>query len=94
MFPQHFPLYRQSDSLCTDEDAAPLSIRGQVFRERWDCLSKEASQQLLDILNPRLVFAGHTHHGCTSELPNNGVEYTIPSFSWRNKDNPNYALVS
>lgn len=90
---QHYPLYRYSDSKCSGVDEAPPTIKGQVFKERWDCLSKEATHQLLDMLKPRVAFAGHTHHGCVTQLPNNAVEYTIPSFSWRNKDNPNYALV-
>lgn len=92
---QHFPLYRESDTICYPEpDVAPAPIRGQIFRERWDCLSREATYQLLDMLRPRLVVSGHTHHGCKRKLPDvDGVEITVPSFSWRNKDNPNYALA-
>ena len=49
--------------------------------------------QLLDQLNPKAVFSGHTHHGC---VYNHGetVEYSVASFSWRNRNNPNYLLVS
>ncbi|GLV41541.1 Post-GPI attachment to proteins 5 [Carabus blaptoides fortunei] len=89
---QHYPLYRESDALCNEPDAAPASIKAEPFRERWECISREATYQLLDTLRPRLAMSGHTHHGCKRQLPQGGEEITVPSFSWRNKDNPNYAL--
>nr|CAH7759883.1 unnamed protein product [Callosobruchus chinensis] len=91
---QHYPLYRQSDADCNDFDAAPLPIKHERFRERWECLSQEATYQLLTQVKPRLALSGHTHHGCTRKLPiGEGIEITVPSFSWRNKDNPNYLLA-
>ncbi|KAJ8918447.1 hypothetical protein NQ315_008144 [Exocentrus adspersus] len=91
---QHYPLYRQSDMECNDFDAAPFPIKQERFRERWECLSQEATLQLLNQIKPRLSLSGHTHHGCTRPLPiGEGIEVTIPSFSWRNKDNPNYLLA-
>ncbi|XP_022914166.1 metallophosphoesterase 1 [Onthophagus taurus] len=91
---QHFPLYRKSDIECTDDDAAPEDIKKQLFKEKWQCVSKEASNQLLKQLHPRLVVSGHTHHGCTRKLViGDGVEISIPSFSWRNKNNPNYGMA-
>ncbi|XP_051156339.1 metallophosphoesterase 1 isoform X2 [Leptopilina boulardi] len=89
---QHFPMYRESDKICDELDEAPLDIKNIKFRERWECLSEEASKQLLDILNPRLVVDGHTHHGCKNIHKNNIVEITIPSFSWRNKNNPSFLM--
>jgi hypothetical protein len=90
---QHYPLYRQSDMECNDFDAAPHPIKQERFRERWECLSQEATTQLLNQVKPRLALSGHTHHGCTRPLPTGeGLEITIPSFSWRNKDNPNFGL--
>jgi UDP-2,3-diacylglucosamine pyrophosphatase LpxH len=90
---QHYPLYRQSDMECNDFDAAPHPIKQERFRERWECLSQEATTQLLNQVKPRLALSGHTHHGCTRRLPTGeGLEITIPSFSWRNKDNPNFGL--
>ncbi|RZC32189.1 metallophosphoesterase 1, partial [Asbolus verrucosus] len=90
---QHYPLYRQSDMDCNDFDAAPNPIKQERFRERWDCLSAEATSQLLNQIRPRLALSGHTHHGCTRPLQTgDGVEITIPSFSWRNKENPNFGL--
>lgn len=80
---------------CNDFDAAPVLIKQEQFREKWECISKESTNQLLNQVKPRLALSGHTHHGCTRKLPtNDGIEVTIPSFSWRNKNNPNYFLVS
>jgi len=45
-------------------------------------------------VQPRLVFGGHTHHGCHIEHTNGVHEYSISSFNWRNKYNPSYMLVS
>lgn len=91
---QHYPLYRQSDTECNDEDAAPYPIKVERFRENWECLSKVATTQLLKQIQPRLALSGHTHHGCTRTLESgDGIEITIPSFSWRNKKNPTFGLV-
>lgn len=78
---------------CTDFDAAPFPIKQERFRPTWECLSQEATFQLLKQINPRIVLDGHTHHGCTRKLPNgDGIEVTISSFSWRNKENPNFVM--
>lgn len=89
---QHFPMYRESDEICNELDEAPLDIKNSKFREKWECLSEEATNQLLDALNPRLIVDGHTHHGCRNIHRNNILEITIPSFSWRNKDNPSFLM--
>ncbi|XP_015115341.1 metallophosphoesterase 1 isoform X2 [Diachasma alloeum] len=89
---QHYPMYRESDSLCSEPDEAPEEIKDIKFRERWECLSREASEQLLDILNPRLIVDGHTHHGCRKRHREDILEVTIPSFSWRNKNNPSFLM--
>ncbi|XP_050295132.1 metallophosphoesterase 1-like [Anthonomus grandis grandis] len=92
---QHYPLYRKSDEECTDFDAAPYPEIMEPFKEKRECLSKEATTQLMEQINPRLALSGHTHHGCTRKLPHpvkDGVEITIPSFNLRNKNNPNYLL--
>ena len=39
------------------------------------------------------MLSAHTHHGCY-RVHNNGVpEWTVASFSWRNKPNPTFLLV-
>lgn len=43
---QHYPLYRVSDAGCTGQDAAPPEERHLLFREKYDVLSKEASQRV------------------------------------------------
>ncbi|XP_073966998.1 metallophosphoesterase 1-like [Choristoneura fumiferana] len=99
---QHFPLYRASDSQCTEPDAAPLPERDSLFVERWDCLSKESTEYLVESLRPRLAFGAHTHHSCVARhsfvpTPDHKIEfleYTVPSFSWRNRLDPKYYLLT
>ncbi|XP_037298480.1 metallophosphoesterase 1 isoform X2 [Manduca sexta] len=96
---QHFPLFRKSDAVCTEPDAPPLPERNKPFRLKIDALSKDATDYLVSKLKPRAVFGGHTHHGCL--LHHNYKlsdsiefsEYSIPSFSWRNRPDPKYMLV-
>lgn len=45
------------------------------------------------LLRPRLSFAGHTHHYCYSINRWGIEEYTVASFSWRNKINPSFLMV-
>ncbi|XP_054917570.1 metallophosphoesterase 1 isoform X2 [Dermacentor andersoni] len=89
----HFPLYRKSDSACSEPDAASAAEKEELFRENWECLSQEATSLLLDSLNPRAVFTGHTHHGCLTIHRKTIPEWTLPSISWRNKRNPSFALA-
>ncbi|CAG4998157.1 unnamed protein product [Parnassius apollo] len=99
---QHYPLYRESDSVCTEPDAAPLPERNNLFEERWDCLSKESTEYLVESLHPRAAFGAHTHHSCvvrhsfvpTSDHKIEFIEYTVPSFSWRNRLDPKYYLLT
>lgn len=99
---QHYPLYRESDTICTEPDAAPLPERNSLFEERWDCLSKESTEYLVESLHPRAAFGAHTHHSCmlrhsfvpTTDHKIEFVEYTVPSFSWRNRLDPKYYLLT
>lgn len=90
---QHFPMYRPSDSNCTVPDAAPSAEKDIPFREKWDCLSQEASKQLFEWINPRLIISGHTHNGCYILHDDLTPEWTVASFSWRNKKNPSFLLT-
>ncbi|XP_054914236.1 metallophosphoesterase 1 [Poeciliopsis prolifica] len=91
---QHYPLYRVSDASCTGQDAAPPEERHLLFREKYDVLSKEASQRLLQWFKPRLILSGHTHSGCEVLHDNKYPEISVPSFSWRNRNNPSFILAS
>ncbi|ELV12759.1 Metallophosphoesterase 1 [Tupaia chinensis] len=42
---QHYPLYRRSDANCSGEDAALPEERNIPFKEKYDVLSREASQK-------------------------------------------------
>lgn len=86
---QHFPTYRQSDDECTESDAP----RSEKYRENWEVLSKDSTEFLGQVLQPRLAFSGHSHHYCRLNNSLGIEEYTIASFSWRNKWNPSFLLV-
>ncbi|KAI5172130.1 Metallophosphoesterase 1 [Manis pentadactyla] len=91
---QHYPLYRRSDANCSGEDAAPPGEKDVPFKERYDVLSREASQKLLWWLQPRLVLSGHTHSACEVLHGAGVLELSVPSFSWRNRNNPSFIMGS
>ncbi len=95
---QHYPLYRDSDAECIGEeeaDWAPAEERRSKFRPGWECVSKDSSRLLLETLKPRAVLSGHTHHGCKMEHDPGAVpEWSVSSFSWRNRNNPTFLLAS
>ncbi|CAH8627156.1 unnamed protein product [Schistosoma guineensis] len=98
---QHFPLYRTSDSGCSTKpmDAMPKHLRKTVNRPKLDCLSKEATKQLLESLRPRLILSGHTHYSCKmshrfGNQSDSAVEWSVASFSWRNLANPGFLMLS
>lgn len=89
---QHYPFYRTSDKACVEKDSEKI----EKFREGWEVLSKDASILIYKLLTPRVGFSGHSHHYCHLKnlLMNNMDEYTLASFSWRNKNNPSFLLVN
>lgn len=86
---QHFPTFRESDALCSEHDAPEI----ESYRENWEVLSKQASEFLKKTLNPLVAFSGHSHHYCRLNNTLGVEEFTIASFSWRNKNNPSFLLV-
>lgn len=86
---QHFPTFRESDDLCEEHDSPEI----EVYRENWEVLSKNATEFLGLALNPIVAFSGHSHHYCRSYNMWSVEEYTLSSFSWRNKNNPSFLLV-
>ncbi|XP_065788669.1 metallophosphoesterase 1 isoform X3 [Muntiacus reevesi] len=89
---QHFPLYRKNDANCSGEDAAPPDEKYTLFKERYDVLSQEVSRKLLWWLRPRLVLSGHTHSACEVQHGAGILEVSVPSFSWRNRNNPSFIM--
>lgn len=88
---QHFPTYRESDAGCEQRDT---DVVDETYRERWEVLSREATDWLAQQLQrPRIVFSGHSHNFCKSKTRWSVDEYTISSYSWRNKNNPRFLLV-
>ncbi|KFV62496.1 Metallophosphoesterase 1, partial [Dryobates pubescens] len=91
---QHYPLYRKSDIECSGEDSAPPEEKKIPFKEKYDVLSKEASQKLMWWFHPRLVLSGHTHSSCEVLHAGKILEVSVPSFSWRNRNNPSFIMGS
>ena len=77
---------------------AQIEHYANIYRPQWDCLSEQSSKLLLEKIEPRLVLSGHTHHGCKNlhTLPNGGKvpEWSVASFSWRNRNNPVIVLAT
>ncbi|XP_077126297.1 metallophosphoesterase 1 isoform X2 [Ranitomeya variabilis] len=88
---KHYPLYRKSDSACTGEDSATHEEKKVLFKEKYDVLSQDASQKLLWLIQPRLILSGHTHSACRV-LHGSAPEISVPSFSWRNRNNPSFIM--
>lgn len=86
---QHFPTFRKSDSECAEHDSPKI----EEYRENWEVLSKNATKFLGNRLNPLVAFSGHSHHFCRLNNTWGVEEFTIASFSWRNKPNPSFLLV-
>ncbi|KFO90063.1 Metallophosphoesterase 1, partial [Buceros rhinoceros silvestris] len=91
---QHYPLYRKSDAKCSGEDTAPPEEKNTLFKEKYDVLSREASQKLMWWFRPRLVLSGHTHSACEVLHAGKIPEISVPSFSWRNRNNPSFVMGS
>ena len=77
---------------------AKIEHYAKIYRPQWDCLSEQSSKLLIEKIKPRLVLSGHTHHGCKNlhTLPNGRKvpEWSVASFSWRNRNNPVIVLAT
>jgi hypothetical protein len=81
---------------CKEPDSAEGEEKTKLFRPQWDCLSEDSSRFLLDSLKPRLVMSGHTHHGCRTLHASDELkvpEWSVSSFSWRNRNDPTFVLA-
>lgn len=86
---QHYPTFRESDAVCEEHDSPEI----EFYRENWEVLSKNATEFLGKTLNPLIAFSGHSHHYCRTYNMWDVEEYTLASFSWRNKKSPSFILV-
>jgi len=89
-------MYRKSDAMCEGEDAPPESEKTIPFKPSHDCLSQDSTRVLLSSTQPRLILSGHTHHYCVNNHTIGSTivpEVSVPSFSWRNRNNPSFILV-
>nr|KAF6423067.1 metallophosphoesterase 1 [Rousettus aegyptiacus] len=71
-------------NICSEAEAELIKISHKL----------NCSRELLWWLRPRLVLSGHTHSAC-EVLHGAGVpEVSVPSFSWRNRNNPSFIMGS
>lgn len=106
---QHFPLWRHDDSICSTKpsDTANAHDRFYVNKPAREAVPAAISKNILEKIKPRIIFSGHTHNWCLREFDRNSVgngkkmglkhplfELSVPSFSWRNRNNPSYLMVS
>lgn len=59
-----------------------------------DVVSSKSSTQVLQSFRPRLVLSGHTHRWCDLVHSDGTREVTVPSLSWRNRDDPGFAFLT
>ena len=94
----HTILYDEITFLYHFCNQAKIEHYAKIYRPQWDCLSEQSSKLLLEKIKPRLVLSGHTHHGCKNlhTLPNGRKvpEWSVASFSWRNRNNPVIVLAT
>ena len=50
-------MYRPSDSNCSTPDRAPPEEIDIPFREKWDCLSKESTKEVMFIYRNYHIFS-------------------------------------
>ncbi|XP_004409500.1 PREDICTED: metallophosphoesterase 1 isoform X2 [Odobenus rosmarus divergens] len=68
--------------ICSEAEAELIEISHKL----------NCSRELLWWLRPRLILSGHTHSAC-EVLHGTGVpEISVPSFSWRNRNNPSFIM--
>ncbi|CAG0918104.1 unnamed protein product [Notodromas monacha] len=90
----HYPLFRKSDEACDEPDGATELAKRMQFVEGVQALKVATSNMLLNVLQPRLAFSGHSHSGCRTYHPRSETEeWTLSSFSWRNRNNPSFSLL-
>uniref|UniRef100_A0A8C9DAU5 Metallophosphoesterase 1 n=1 Tax=Panthera leo TaxID=9689 RepID=A0A8C9DAU5_PANLE len=69
-------------NLCSEAEAEIIDISHKL----------NCSRELLWWLRPRLVLSGHTHSACEVLHGAGTMEISVPSFSWRNRNNPSFIM--
>ncbi|DBA01182.1 TPA: hypothetical protein N0F65_002317 [Lagenidium giganteum] len=97
----HLPLYRADDMQCGDKrrnEGGHITYEHPSFpyEIHHHVLSPELTQELLTKLRPSIILSGHTHAWCEYQPSGevNAKEFTIPTFSWGQRPDPSYALLT
>ena len=91
----HYPLFKEGLQKCgSDWDTRPEGdLIWTESVQKWNCFHRNATEEILQLLRPRLVFNGHTHYGCVTRYPEDTIEWTIASFNYRNTFSPTFLLM-
>jgi len=81
-------MYRPSDANCSTPDAAPLPERTVLFKEKWDCLSKEATKQVRTLYIKIQIYCRllNVIYGWIIFVPWRSPRYTCKSFYIQNNN--------
>lgn len=94
----HVPLYRENDADCGPtrvRESAHVTYVGPFdnLEAGKDVLSKSTTEYLLSTVKPLLVLSGHTHAQCARRVDKETFEVTLPTFSWRMRPDPGFAII-
>lgn len=70
------------------------SAREEPYQVGQDMVSARNSARVLESFRPRLVLSGHTHRWCDRVHGDGTREVTVPSLSWRNRDDPGFGFLT
>ncbi|XP_061967962.1 uncharacterized protein LOC133691463 isoform X3 [Populus nigra] len=105
----HFPLHRAENGGCKEGNIvrkAPMPLRqglnalessrgytGAPY-ELWHTIPPNATQYIFQALKPRIVFSAHTHEFCDHTHSDGTREITVPSMTWKARDDPGFVFAT
>ncbi|PNT48757.1 hypothetical protein POPTR_002G093800v4 [Populus trichocarpa] len=105
----HFPLHRAENGGCKEGNIvrkAPMPLRqglnalesSRVYTgapyELWHTIPPNATQYIFQALKPRIVFSAHTHEFCDHTHSDGTREITVPSMTWKARDDPGFVFAT
>ncbi|KAH8516039.1 hypothetical protein H0E87_004448 [Populus deltoides] len=62
--------------------------------ELWHTIPPNATQYIFQALKPRIVFSAHTHEFCDHTHSDGTREITVPSMTWKARDDPGFVFAT